>query len=85
MRYDLDKTFACWEIYFYLIKINKPISFQDLATQTKKDKGTLSQQIKPLIKQKFVFTKGSGKKNHPLMISAIKKQIECPCCKQVFK
>ncbi len=71
-RYNLMESKEVYSLFLEIIS-NPGISFQDLTSITKKDKGNLSQQLKPLVKQKIVFKEGSGKKDHPLILKVSKK------------
>lgn len=71
-RYKLLESKEVYSVFLEIIS-TPGIQFQMLAKKMNKSEGSISQQIKPLIKEKIVFTEGSGKKNHPLILKVSRK------------
>jgi predicted HTH transcriptional regulator len=83
-RYDLNSSVEVWKLY-QLIKDKGIITFQELENITNKNKGSLSDQLKPLTSAKIVLREGSGKRGHPATYRLINTtKYACPCCGKVI-
>ena len=82
-KYNLKKSIQCFLLYSIInSSMKKGISYKELIKLTKKEKSTLSEQLKPLKEKKYIIKKWNKEKKDYIFISNNKKY-PCPCCSKI--